>query len=150
MKMICFKELFLLNNKAGICYSIWATINIMLRRMIKKEAVRCDDSGRYKLFSPNIDKEESVVCETKNHLSKAALVIAIIFLRFLFRNKISLKLQYALRIPVLLRLLLLFTFGESTLSIMNWIEFQKSNTAMQISQLGEMSEYLHYQLPNKM
>ncbi len=47
-----------------------ATINIMLGRMIKKGAVRYDDSGRSKLFYPVIDKEEAVISETENFLSK--------------------------------------------------------------------------------
>lgn len=47
-----------------------ATINIMLGRMMKKGAVRCDDSGRSKLFYPILKKEEAAICETENFLSK--------------------------------------------------------------------------------
>ncbi|ODM27853.1 BlaI/MecI/CopY family transcriptional regulator [Acetivibrio mesophilus] len=47
-----------------------ATINIMLGRMIKKGAVRCDDSGRSKLFYPIINKEQAAIYETENFLSK--------------------------------------------------------------------------------
>nr|WP_276020225.1 M56 family metallopeptidase [Acetivibrio straminisolvens] len=77
------------------------------------------------------------------------MIVAIILLRFLFRKKISRRLQYALWIPVLLRLLLPFSFGESALSVMNWTELQKSNTVTHISVSEEMPEYLPLQPSNK-
>jgi len=75
-------------------------------------------------------------------ITSSGLIVAIILLRFLFRKKISRRLQYALWIPVLLRLLLPFTFGESALSIMNWTELQKSNAITHISNPSNMPEYL--------
>ncbi|GEM_PF-1383491 len=82
-------------------------------------------------------------------IASSVLIVAIILLRFLFRKKISLRLQYALWIPVLLRLLFPFTLGESALSIMNWVQLQKSNTVTQISAYGEMPEYLPHQASDK-
>ena len=50
------------------------------------------------------------------------LIAVIILLRSVLKGKISLRLQYALRALVLVRLLLPFSFGSSTLSIMNQVE----------------------------
>lgn len=74
-------------------------------------------------------------------ITSSGLIATTILLRFLFRQKISRRLQYALWIPVLLRLLLPFTFGASALSIMNWTEIQNSDVTTHIAEPYEMPEY---------
>lgn len=55
-------------------------------------------------------------------ISSSVLIAVIILLRSVLKGKISLRLQYALWALVLVRLLLPFSFGSSTLSIMNQVE----------------------------
>ena len=52
-------------------------------------------------------------------ISSSILIITIILLRSMFRNKISLRLQYALWFLVAVRLLIPLNFGTSVLSIEN-------------------------------
>lgn len=52
-------------------------------------------------------------------LSSSVLILVITALRYLVRGRISLRLQYALWLLVLVRLLIPVSFGESRLSIMN-------------------------------
>ena len=47
-----------------------ATVNIMLGRLAEKGAVAVDDSGRSKLFSPLLDRDEAVRQEARNTLSR--------------------------------------------------------------------------------
>ncbi|PKM86480.1 MAG: hypothetical protein CVU87_12065 [Firmicutes bacterium HGW-Firmicutes-12] len=56
-------------------------------------------------------------------ITSSVLIVVIIFLRFLFRGKISRRLQYALWGLVLLRLLIPFSLFESSLSIMNAVPY---------------------------
>lgn len=55
-------------------------------------------------------------------ISSAALAALIIVLRFVLKGKISLRLQYALWMIVLLRLLVPVSFGSTGLSVMNAVE----------------------------
>lgn len=52
-------------------------------------------------------------------ITSSVSILAIIALRYVFKGKISLRLQYALWVLVLLRLLVPVSFGESHVSIMN-------------------------------
>ena len=52
-------------------------------------------------------------------ISSGMLIAVVIALRFALRGKISLRLQYALWLPVLVRLLIPMSFGTSDLSVMN-------------------------------
>lgn len=52
-------------------------------------------------------------------ISSSMLIAVVIALRFALRGKISLRMQYALWLPVLVRLLIPMSFGTSDLSVMN-------------------------------
>lgn len=52
-------------------------------------------------------------------ISSAVLIVTVIALRYLLRGKISLRMQYALWLLVLVRLLVPMSFGASGLSVMN-------------------------------
>ena len=52
-------------------------------------------------------------------ISASVLILVIIFLRRVFRGKISMRVQYALWLLVALRLLVPFEFGSSPLSLQN-------------------------------
>ena len=52
-------------------------------------------------------------------ISSAILIVTVIALRYLLRGKISLRMQYALWLLVLVRLLVPMSFGASGLSVMN-------------------------------
>ena len=52
-------------------------------------------------------------------LSPSALILTVIALRYLLRGKISLRMQYAPWLLVLVRLLVPVNFGASSLSVMN-------------------------------
>lgn len=47
-----------------------STIFIMLKRLMEKEAVSIDTSGKVQLYSPIIDRNDATVKETKSFLSK--------------------------------------------------------------------------------
>lgn len=55
-------------------------------------------------------------------ISSSVLIAVIIALRFVLKGKISPRLQYALWVLVLIRLLLPFSIGSSSLSVMNQVE----------------------------
>ena len=55
-------------------------------------------------------------------ITSSVLIIALIILRHIFKGKISPRLQYALWLPVLLRLIIPFTLFESPISVMNAVE----------------------------
>ena len=50
-------------------------------------------------------------------ISSSVLILALLALRFLFRRTISRRVQYALWLPVLLRLLLPFSLGSLSWSV---------------------------------
>ena len=52
-------------------------------------------------------------------ISSSVLIAVVIALRFALRGKISLRMQYALWLLVLVRLLVPVSFGTSDLSVMN-------------------------------
>ncbi|MBR2831421.1 MAG: M56 family metallopeptidase [Oscillospiraceae bacterium] len=52
-------------------------------------------------------------------ITSSALIAVLIAVRYLFRGRIGLRLQYALWLPVLLRLLIPATFGATPLSVLN-------------------------------
>lgn len=47
-----------------------STIFVMLKRLIAKNAVKVDTSGRVQLYTPIIKKEETTVRETRSFLSR--------------------------------------------------------------------------------
>lgn len=55
-------------------------------------------------------------------ISSSVLIAVVIALRFALKGKISLRLQYALWALVLVRLLIPFSFGSSSISVMNSVE----------------------------
>ena len=55
-------------------------------------------------------------------VTSSVLIVVVAGLRFVLRGKISLRLQYALWLVVLFRLLVPFDFGESSISMMNVVE----------------------------
>ena len=55
-------------------------------------------------------------------ISSSVLIAVIILLRFLLKGKLSLRLQYALWALVLVRLLVPFSFGSSSISVMGSVE----------------------------
>lgn len=54
-------------------------------------------------------------------ISSAVLLLAVLFLRAIFKKRISPTLRYALWLPVLLRLLLPFSIADSAISVQNFI-----------------------------
>ncbi len=52
-------------------------------------------------------------------LSSSVLIMIILLLRLIFRGRLSLRLRYALWLPVLFRLLLPLTVGSSSISVLN-------------------------------
>ena len=46
------------------------TVFVMLKRLIAKGAVSMDDSGKYQLYSPLIERDDASCDETENFLSK--------------------------------------------------------------------------------
>lgn len=63
-------------------------------------------------------------------ISSAVLIVTVIALRYLLRGKISLRMQYALWLLVLVRLLVPMSFGASGLSVMNAVP-ERAPTAQQ-------------------
>ena len=55
-------------------------------------------------------------------ISSCVLITAVILLRLALRGRISLRLQYALWVPVLVRLLVPVSLGSSPISVMNQVE----------------------------
>lgn len=63
-------------------------------------------------------------------ISSTVLTAVIIALRFVLKGKISPRLQYALWALVLIRLLLPFSIGSSSLSVMNQVEYSSTYQEM--------------------
>ncbi len=55
-------------------------------------------------------------------VSSTVLIVVIIALRFLLKGKMSLRLQYALWAIVMIRLLIPVFFGETAISVGNWVK----------------------------
>lgn len=55
-------------------------------------------------------------------ITSSILIVIILVIRFLLKGKISLRLQYGLWLLVLVRLLVPFSFGETVMSIHNWLD----------------------------
>jgi len=78
-------------------------------------------------------------------ISSSALILVIILLRRVLQGKISLRLQYALWALVLVRLLLPFSFFESSMSLMNLVDNRHSteyDAAADRTQHFEEIEYI--------
>ena len=71
-------------------------------------------------------------------ISSSILILAIILLRYMFKGKISLRLQYALWLLVAVRLLVPVNFGTSSLSVENLTEKAKGRPTVQ--SMMEVSE----------
>ena len=71
-------------------------------------------------------------------ISSSVLILAIILLRYLFKGKISLRLQYGMWLLVAVRLLVPFNFGTSSLSVQNITE--KAENQPQIQAVIEFGE----------
>jgi len=52
-------------------------------------------------------------------VTSSVLILATMILRYVLKGKISLRLQYALWVLILLRLIVPISFGESRISVMN-------------------------------
>lgn len=72
--------------------------------------------------------------------TSSVLIMAVILLRFFFRKKISRKMQYALWSLVLVRLLLPFTFGVSSISITNWTDVEQSKVITYIADPSDLPD----------
>ena len=59
-------------------------------------------------------------------VSSSALIVIVALLRYLLKGKISLRLQYALWVLVLIRLLVPFSFGQSSFSVMNAVTVKQT------------------------
>ena len=66
-------------------------------------------------------------------LTSSALILIVLLLRLLIKGRIGLRLQYALWIPVLLRLLLPFQVSESSVSVLNGVEKLKQQPAVELA-----------------
>lgn len=73
-------------------------------------------------------------------ISSSVLIIVIILLRYIFKGKISLRVQYGLWLVVAVRLLLPFNIGTSSFSVQNLTE--KAMTQPQIKTAIEFSEQM--------
>lgn len=60
-------------------------------------------------------------------LSSSILILLIVFIRSLFRNKIALRIRYALWLVVAVRLLFPLSFWESSFSVLNFLEWRDSS-----------------------
>ena len=63
-------------------------------------------------------------------LSSSVLILVVIALRFALRQKLSLRLQYALWLLVLVRLLVPVSFGSSPYSVASAVELAGSAAAL--------------------
>lgn len=73
-------------------------------------------------------------------LTSSVLILAVIALRFLFKGKISLRLQYALWGMVLLRLLVPFSFGSSSVSAANITTVIQDQPAVRtVKEIGQIN-----------
>lgn len=61
-------------------------------------------------------------------LASSILILLIIFIRCLFRDKIALRVRYALWLVVAVRLLCPFSISQSSLSILNFLEWDMAMT----------------------
>ncbi len=61
-------------------------------------------------------------------ITSSVLIVTVLFVRRIFRGKISLRLQYGVWLIVLVRLLLPFMIADSNVSIMNFIGFLQEET----------------------
>lgn len=75
-------------------------------------------------------------------VSSTVLILVVTALRFLLKGKISLRLQYALWAIVLVRLLIPGSFGETAISVGNWIE-----QLSQKKEVHEVYEFTQMKLP---
>lgn len=76
-------------------------------------------------------------------ITSSLLILIVIALRFVLKGKISLRLQYGLWLLVLIRLLYPFSFGETAMSIGNWLDSAADTVEGQ-----KMEEFVQAPLPN--
>ncbi|MBQ2901535.1 MAG: M56 family metallopeptidase [Agathobacter sp.] len=76
-------------------------------------------------------------------ITSSLLILIVIALRFVLKGKISLRLQYGLWLLVLIRLLYPFSFGETAMSIGNWLDSAADTVEGQ-----QMEEFVQAPLPN--
>lgn len=60
-------------------------------------------------------------------ITSSLLILIVVLLRYALKGKISLRLQYALWVLVLIRLLVPVSFGSSRISVMNAVDRHKEN-----------------------
>ncbi len=73
-------------------------------------------------------------------ITSSVLIVTVLFVRRIFRGKISLRLQYGVWLIVLVRLLLPFMIADSDVSIMNFIGFLQEETNVEDgSDVADMS-----------
>ena len=75
-------------------------------------------------------------------ISSSALIVAMVLLRRVMRGKISLRLQYALWLIVLVRLLLPLSFGEARVSVQNVVREADAKLTSQVL------TYVNYETPD--
>ena len=85
-------------------------------------------------------------------VTSSILILIVTALRFLLRSKISLRLQYALWLIVLIRLLVPFEFGATELSLLNQVEqvpivreFESVQRMEEIEQIDEKHVQIIYE-----
>ena len=85
-------------------------------------------------------------------VTSSILILIVIVLRFLLRGKISLRLQYALWLIVLIRLLVPFEFGAAEFSLLNQVEqipivreFESVQRMEEIEQIDEKHVQIIYE-----
>ena len=75
-------------------------------------------------------------------ISSSALIVAMVLLRRVMRGKIGLRLQYALWLIVLVRLLLPLSFGEARVSVQNVVREADAKLTSQVL------TYVNYETPD--
>ena len=76
-------------------------------------------------------------------ITSSLLILIVMALRFMLKGKISLRLQYGLWALVLIRLLYPFSFGETVVSVGNWLDSAADTVEGQ-----QMEEFVQTPLPN--
>ena len=59
-------------------------------------------------------------------ISSTVLIIFVLIIRYLFRNRFAMRVRYALWLVVALRLLVPVSFLESSFSVMNLVDMEKA------------------------
>ncbi len=72
-------------------------------------------------------------------ITSSVLIAIVLLLRLLLKGRVSQRLQYALWLPVLLRLLIPFSFGSSEMSVLNTVPSSKPSVHIEAEAFPQVS-----------